>query len=279
MKQTFCYLFVAVNILFLSSCIRPDGGSDGLIVAKSAFGSQEKKRRERDKEALRGDCKDYGECEDVCEDVYNEEGDRENEGKVERCSDLSYKTAITFEDILDIMEEPYYADLLNIEARDFEKFLEVSVAPWVEKIKRLNNSEAENLLKWIASESKVAGAIRKAYDKQYEDFDLYEGLEKLFEEIAPDLTDYSTATGEDRAVKRCAEFCSAVGSKTLAQNQSFWEIADYSGNVTGLTISCSLLRLKCRYEGASVVSSVDLDDCPIVVSTDTPPPPSTCLIE
>ena len=266
MKHIYFYLLLSVGSLFLSSCVRLSGeGSESLIIAKSAIDTKEKQRRERERsdEINRGDCKDYGECEDVCEDVYNDEGDRENEGNVEECLELPYKRAITFQNILDIIEEPYYADLTNIEAKDFEAFLEVSVAPWVEKKKRLNNEEAENLLKWIASESKVADAISNAYDSKYEDFDLYEGMQQLFEEVAPDLeSDYPGTTAQDRATRNCAEYCSAVSNKVLAQNQSFWDIVSYSNNSVGLEIACSILRLKCRYDGSSNIGQVRFSDCP-----------------
>ena len=270
MKKTFCYLLVSVSSLFLSACLfGQGGGSDNLIIAKSAIDLGEKKKRDRRGESVRGGCEDEdneSDCEDICEAVYNEEGNREDEGKVELCMEMSYKTVLSFEDILEIIEEPYYSDLRNIEAKHFSAFLEVSVAPWIEKTKRLNNNEAEDLLKWIASESQVASAIDKAYEDTYEDFDLYEGVERLFQEIAPNLESrYTGTTAEDRVVRRCAELCSAVSNKELSQNQSFWEIANYSSNVSGIAIACVILRLNCRYDGHSIENSVDIVDCPATV--------------
>ncbi|MCZ0933224.1 MAG: hypothetical protein OXJ52_08740 [Oligoflexia bacterium] len=269
MKQIFFYLLaVSVSGLFLSSCILGQGGeSDSLLIAKSAIDSEEKKRRERERSDNRGDCGDYRECEDVCEDVYNDEGDRENEGKVEKCLDLPYKKAISFEDILDILEEPYYDDLTNIEPRDFEAFLEISVAPWVEKTKRLNNDESESLLRWIARESKVASSIVSAYEN-LEDYDLYEGMQKLFAEIAPDLgSSYTGTTAQDRAVRRCAEFCSAVADESLAQDQSFWDIVDSKNNISGREIACDILKLKCEHN-PSIISSVLSSHCPPEVQSE-----------
>ena len=267
MKQIFFYvLALSVSGLFLSSCTigSQGGGSDSLLIAKSAIDTQEKQRRERNSsdERNRGDCKDYRECEDVCEEVYNDEDDRENEGKVEKCLDLPYQKAMSFEDLSDILEEPYYDDLTNIEARDFEEFLEVSVAPWVEKTKRLNNSESEALLRWIARDSKVASAIVSAY-ANLEDFDLYEGAQRLFEEIAPDLeSDYPGTLAVNRAERRCAEFCSAIANKSLAQSQSFWNIISSYSNVKGLEIACNILLLNCKHENTSVIGSIDILHCP-----------------
>ena len=236
MKHVVFYLFLFIVSLFLSSCVKfSEDGSESLIIAKSAIDGNERRRgRDRSDELLRGDCIEHGECEDICEDVYNDEGDRENEGKVETCLELPYKRVVTFEDILDIIEEPHYADLVNIEAKDFEAFLEVSVAPWVEKTKRLNNDEAENLLKWIASESKIAEAIEEAYDSKYEDVDLYEGMQRLFKEIAP------------VGVDRCVQYCSAVKDEVIAQSQSFLDIADSKNNRIGLEIACSIIDVWCN---------------------------------
>ncbi|MDE0092205.1 MAG: hypothetical protein OXN83_02835 [Oligoflexia bacterium] len=269
MKKTFCYLLVSVSSLFLSACLfGQGGGSDNLIIAKSAIDLDEKKKRDRRGEVARGSCEDEdneSDCEDICEEVYNEEGNREDEGKEELCMELSYKTVLSFEDILDVIGEPYYSDLRNIEAKHFSAFLEVSVTPWVEKTKRLNNNEAENLLKWIASESNVASAIKKAYENTYEDFDLYEGVERLFQEIAPNLESrYTDTTAQGRVVRRCAELCSAVSNKELSQNQSFWSIAD-SSNMSGMEIACAILRQNCRYDGYSVKNSVEITDCPAKV--------------
>ena len=270
MKHTLFYLLI--GSLLLSACMFEQGiGSNSLIIGKSVTDLKESQRKEREKlkEINRKTCKEDRDCEDICEDVYNDGGDRENEGKVEKCLEMSYKRIVTFQDILDIIEEPYYADLTNIEARDFEAFLEVSVAPWVEKTKRLNNSEAEVLLRWIALESKVASSIESAY-KNFEDYDLYEGVQKLFEEIAPSLASYTpgdSPSALERAERRCAEFCSAMSKKSLAQGQSFWDIADDVNNETGLKLACSVLRLKCRYGGSSVISGISEDDCPILADT------------
>ena len=269
MKKIYSYLLVLVSCLFLSACLFEGGGSDSLIIGKSETDEAEDRRRERERktEVSRGDCGEFADCEEVCEDVYNEDGDRENEGKVERCLELSHKVAIDFENIVEVIEEPDYDALRNIENKSFKAFLDISLAPWLEKTKRLNNSEAEALLRWIAIEAEIATAIEKAYDN-YEDFDLYEGVEGLFEEIASDLSSYTldTPTALERANRRCAEFCSAVANKALAGNRSFWDIASTKGNSSAQELACGIFKIKCRHEGLSVVSNVELSDCPASVS-------------
>ena len=257
MKQTFFYLFLLVSPLFLSSCLLGGGGaSDSFIIAKSAIDTKEKNKRDRNRsnDSNRGECGEEDDCEEICEEVYNEDGDRENEGKVERCLELPYKTAINFEDILEVIEEPYYDDLKNIESKHFEEFLDISIAPWVEKTKRLNNEEAENLLRWIASESNISKALESA-SENYEDFELYEGVEQLFEEIAPSLASYTNS-----ASRRCAQICSATTKKTLAKGESFWNITYDSNNAIGQEMACEIIGENCDYN--AVTTTVQSSDCP-----------------
>ena len=255
MNKIYTYLLVLASCLFLSACLFEGGGrsSDSLIIGKSETDEAEKNRRERVRNANSGDCGEYRDCEEVCEEVYDEDGDRENEGKVERCLDLSYKVAITFEEILELIEEPNYDDLKNIEDKNFEKFLNVSLAPWVEKTKRLNNDEAEALLKWIASKSKVADAIDKAEDNKYRDYD--EVVESLFEEIAPNLT------YPNNSRRNCAELCSAVAKERLGKDhKTFWGIItdDDSKNFKAKELVCDILKVKCN----GVIVGIINDDCP-----------------
>ena len=260
MNKIYSYLLALASCLFLSACLfegTGGGSSDSLIIGKSETDDKEDKRRERERNANRGECGEYSDCEEVCEEVYDEDGDRENEGKVERCLELSYKVAITFEDILEVIEEPNYDDLKNIEDKNFEKFLNVSLAPWVEKTKRLNNDEAEALLKWIASKSKVADAIDKAEDNKYRDYD--EVVESLFEEIAPNLSTYTVSS-----VRNCAELCSAVVNERLGKDhKTFWGIITDSDskNPQAEELVCDILKVKCSGD----ISSITEGHCPSAI--------------
>ena len=266
MKQISFYALLSAGLLFLSSCIWGSGDkTDSLLIAKSAIDLKEKKKRERS-ESNSSDCKDESGCDDICEDVYNEDDDEENEGYVDTCLDLTYKRVIAFERILEILKEPYYSDLLNIEAKDFESFLEVSVGPWVENTKRLNNREVKDLLKWIAGESKISSAVKSAYSDKKEDFDLYEGMQRLFTQIAPKLTKYKGTSKVQRATKKCAELCSAVNKSTLAQSQSFWEMT--SDNSDGRDIACKILKVECKdKDSPATLANIQVADCPAAVKT------------
>ena len=89
--------------LFISSCYFRGVSDDIHVSASGAESNGSKKSRVRN---ITGQCKEYRECEGVCEKVYNDEGDEENEGKVEACIELKYKTAIQFEEIVEFLEEP-----------------------------------------------------------------------------------------------------------------------------------------------------------------------------
>lgn len=173
--------FIAVMVffsLFISSCYFR-GIEDNIHIASEAESNRSKRSRVRN---ITGLCKDYRECEDVCEEVYNDEGEEENEGKVDACIKLRYKTAMQFEEIVEILEEPENS-LKNIETSVFSDFLDISLAPWVEKAKEASSSEAKELLIWIAKESRISQSIKKAYENFERDFSLYEGVDSLFNEI------------------------------------------------------------------------------------------------
>jgi len=165
--------------LFISSCYF-SGVSDNIqTIASEAESNKSKRKRTRN---ITGQCKDYRECENVCEEVYNEEGEEENEGKVDACIELRYKTAMQFEEIVEILEEPENR-LKNIEGSVFSDFLDISLAPWVEKAKEASSSDAKEFLIWIAKESKISRGIKKAYENFERHFSLYEGVDNLFKEI------------------------------------------------------------------------------------------------
>ena len=65
----------------------------------------------------------------------------------------------------------------------FFEFLDVSLAPWVEITKSTSKSESETLLIWIARNLEISEAIVDAYHNYEREFDLYEGVQNLFEDI------------------------------------------------------------------------------------------------
>ena len=182
MKKISFWIIIIFISLFLPSCLINPGGFDSrLMVAASETEltrSEEAARRGSYNDNL---CKDDRDCREVCEDVYDE--DDEQVWNRKTCMELRYETAVQFKDILDIIKEPYNSSLKNVDEKAFSKFLDVSLAPWVTATNRLKNSEAEALLVWIAREERIGTAIAKAYENYEIGYDLFEGVENLFDEI------------------------------------------------------------------------------------------------
>ena len=187
MKMAICFTGIIFTGLFLSACyFRGDAGGfdSSLIVAASETDLTSNKSasdRRRTNSSYSGDCEDDKKCTKICEDVYDDSGDEENEGKVQTCLELKYKIAIQFEDILEVLEEPYESTLRNIDDKAFFEFLDVSLDPWVRSTKSASSSQAKDLLIWIAKEPKISSAIIDAYKNYEKEYDKFEGVENLFE--------------------------------------------------------------------------------------------------
>ena len=238
MKKIYFWPMMLFSALCMPSCYF-GGVADSSHLIVSASETELKDNRGKRDSNKGGDCEEDNGCEDVCEDVYNDEDEEENEGKVETCIKLRYKIAIQFEDIMDILEEPYDSNLENIDEKAFTEFLDVSVQPWVTAIKKVGGSnEVKALLSWIAKESGISRAIEEAY-KNYEiDFDKYEGLIELFEEL-------------ENTGNQCAGFCKAVAEASIVgTSKSFWDIVGESGNSSAQKIVCDIHKQKC--EGVQV---------------------------
>ncbi len=201
-------------------------------------------------------CEGHRDCENMCEDVYDD-GDEEDEGKVEACLEVNYKTAIQFKDILEALRDPSDSKLRNIEHRAFSKFLDVSVAPWVEEaVDRASRSDAEILLTWIAKERNVANAIVSAYSNYETEFDLYEGVEELL--------------GEIRSVSSCSGFCGSVNKGIVGNRLSFWDIADQENNSYAKHIICEIFDDKCDSDKSNTNCQTINSVCPVSVSVRAP---------
>ena len=251
-------ILLVIQSLFLSACFLGDGvfsSQDALFIAPSKESDRDRRERRRDSENLRrGDCGDHSDCEDICEDVYEEgSDDDENDGRIEKCLELPYAVAVSFEDIVEALEDPAYSVLKNIDERDFLDFLDVSLDPWVEFIRGMRSSEAKNLLRWIASEQRVAESIVRAH-RNFEDFDRYEGVYKLLQDVA--LDDRPGDIDE----RECAEICSAVFTVSIGGNRSFSDIVIEVRNRPAVCIALNLIDNICQeVNNIREISECDID--------------------
>ena len=251
MKKIYFWPMMLFSALCMPSCYF-GGVADSSHLIVSASETELKDNRGKRDSNKGGDCEEDSGCEDVCEEVYNDEDEEENEGKVETCIKLRYKIAIQFEDILDILEEPYDSNLENIDEKAFTEFLDVSVQPWVTAVKKVGGSnEVKALLSWIAKESGISRAIEEAY-KNYEiNFDKYEGVIELFEEL-------------ENSGNPCSRFCKAIDETSIVgTSKSFWDVAGESGNSSAQDIACNILTQKCNEEPERLQGCTDslVDTC------------------
>lgn len=217
MKTINILAIILSSFLFLSSCILEDDNSGGVTID---FASETDSDRD-DTKSSKYKCEEDNECVDVCEDVYDPDGDDRNIGKVDTCVELKYNTAIQFEDMLEILEEPYESSLRNVSSKAFAEFLDVSVEPWVETMKSVSESEAESLLIWIAKERGISQAIIDAYDEYEKDYSLYEGVYELFKEVGDGSS--------------CSDLCDAF-TDNIDKTVSFEQIVADKNNVSAMCI-------------------------------------------
>ena len=252
------FILITVSLIFLTGCFF--GGLSGanqgsLIISPSRAGENNTKAFYRSRD-VQGQCEDSNDCIDICEDTYGEfsDSDEENEGRVERCLELSYSAVDSFEMIVEALEDPAFSKFQNIDSGDFVDFLNVSLRPWIEYIEQMRQTESEIVLRWIASEKRVAKGIISAY-QNYEDIDQYDGVYKMLLDLAPDLSDnYPGDSPQDRMEKNCAELCVAILEHSITGNKSFADVSYETRNNDAMDIAEELRKDVCPADYATTIA-------------------------
>ena len=255
MKHFYLLLFSA---LFLTSCFRLGSGGGGgqiIVSASETDIDRKKKKRTRSNAGSGIKCFEDRRCAQSCEDVYDE--DDEDEWKVETCGNKRYNIAIHFEDIDEILDDPAVASLREIDERAFDTFMDISVKPWVEATERITEKTAKIFLSWVASKSKISQAIQKGYntDIRETEFDKYEGMNNLFEEIEPaEKSSYFSSTNQ----RKCAQYCGAITEKAIVgTTTSYWDIALERGNEVAQALACEIAEQECEDLGPDAFDPTD----------------------
>ena len=242
MKKIIFLVGLISQFVFLPACTIDSGSgfNSGVFVAASETELKDNRNNNDKRNSSISRCEDSSKCIDACEEVYDEDSDEENDGKIETCGEVRYSLAIQFEDILEILKEPYESNLRNIDDKAFAEFLDVSVKPWVDSVTSVSDSEAKDLLIWIARDSAISGAIVDAYKNLEKEFDRYEGIEELFDDIG------STETTDDKKVK-CDRFCDGVSKSLVGSNSdSFFDIMkEDNKNTDAEAIVCTIFDRIC----------------------------------
>ena len=215
-------LILSVCLIFSVSCVFPNagGGSGGTVVLAPSTGddttssTSTTRKTSSSRGTRRGSCEDDSGCEDTCEDIYNDSDDDENEGRVELCIEESRNTVEIFDDIVERLENPSSSILRVISDNyddEFEKFLDISVEPWIELVKGLTANESEDTLIWIATSRNISSIIYERYEEaDYEGFADYKGVKELLKEISSVPGALSDVT--------CAKYAQAICGESLARS-------------------------------------------------------------
>ena len=228
-----------------SGCFVTGGGYDhGLLVAasESGDGAGQNFRSPKQRFYSGRTCEDDGACVDICEDIFLDDDD--DEYKVERCMRTNASLVYKFEDLLETLEDPFSElSLKEIDSKVFGAFLNISLKPWIDDLTDVSHSEARLLLGWIASESGISREIQSVYYFQHESIQpyyKYEGVENLLKEIE-NLE--SSLTGED---EKCLRVFNPIREVNISGSRSFWDIIHSTGNQSGKSIACSIIKYHCR---------------------------------
>ena len=225
-------------VCVMSACVMDSSLSSPLILASEDEPDEDRRRSSSE---VGGKCDEDGDCTEICEDVYDPEGDEEKNGLVDTCVELKYKTVMQFEKIMEALEEPYDSNLRNINSSAFKSFLDVSVGPWVTEVKKASETQSKRLLAWIAKDKKISKAIVKGFENFESDYDQYEGVKEMLEAL--DVSD----GGLNGREATCAEMCQAIVDEGVAGSSSFWNIVTSSG--------------KTNCDGQKIVAQILFDAC------------------
>jgi len=245
------FILTIFPVALLTGCFFGGGlpfNRDSTLIIGASKKGPEKTSQSRNN--LRGVCEDDSDCIDICEEIYGEfsDDDEENDGRIDRCLELSYQTVVSFDDIAEVLEDhPAYSQLRNLDPNNFADFLDVSLKPWIEFVEDMRRKDSENLLRWIASERNVANGIESAYLNR-EGFNLYIGVYRLLSDLKPDLSECAEYEGdldEERRKRECAEFCLAAYDEDVGGSESFVDIIDEVGNGAAEDILDTLAREEC----------------------------------
>ena len=120
-------------------------------------------------------CKGDDDCEDICDDIYNSRRDRED------CEELSISQVKKLEDLHEVLEDPDLDDLEDIDVKDLDVYVNISISPLDKLVSRYSSRESREFLAWLALNTDAARIVKKEDD----DFEI---LITLLEEVGGIVT-------------------------------------------------------------------------------------------
>ena len=182
MKQLFNSILL-LGAFFLVSCIRPPV-TQPPAQPKAPIDRNYETRKETDKDreivikkARRGaECSTSNKCENICEDIYSRRSDRQD------CEELSVEQVEKLEALDEYLEKPDFDDLQEIDFKDLDVYINVSIDPLDDHVGDWNKRETEAVLEWLATDFEVARIFEKEDDN-------YAILKTMLKEVGSNLKD------------------------------------------------------------------------------------------
>ena len=119
------------------------------------------------------DCEGDSECEDMCDEIYDRRGDKED------CRELAITQVEALLDVYESLKKPTDRNLRDIDLDDFDVLVNISIEPLDGLVGRYTSRQAKDVLVWLATDNEAA----EVFKKEDEDLTL---LEAIFAEIHSD---------------------------------------------------------------------------------------------
>ena len=133
-------------------------------------------------------CEGDEDCEDICKDIYRH-------SVRDECEELAIEQVEILEQIDEIFENPKERELKDIDAFDFETYVNIDLAPFDKRVGRFSSSEAKRVLAWMVENSDVL-ELFISVDDEY----------NLLEDMLNDLSSNSDPKGFDHIRFRIGQF-------------------------------------------------------------------------
>lgn len=185
------FLCLAALAGFLIYCgTQPAPQNQGIGRSESDYDALNKRRAAERAEALKESGKNYtgpkclgdDDCEDICRDIYRH-------SVRDDCEDLAIEQVEILEKIDKIFENPKERDLKDIDAYDFETYVNIDLGPFDKRVGKFSLAEAKRVLAWIVENQDILETFKNV-DDEY----------NLFEDMLNDLSSGSKTAALRKSV-------------------------------------------------------------------------------
>ena len=116
------------------------------------------------------------ECKDLCKEMYRRIGDRDD------CEEQSVAQIEVLFDVYELLEEPDEDELDEIDAEDFDVYLNISISSLDDLVDDWNSRESREFLYWLINNEAAA----KVFEKEDDDYKTFTAILKNIKNFSPD---------------------------------------------------------------------------------------------